>query len=302
MKSYKEGQNIRFKIKKHIELSETEKYFVLEDEFGRKQLLKSEFYENYKFKIGQDLNCRVDHINCSGKIFLEPEHPYYNEGKIYDFIIEKTEVSKNRLGDNVLLISFRDKTGNTASCLIENTDIQDYKTGQKISCKLERIKKGKVYLSPAYKKTEANFKRGEYYKFKISDIKTLKDGFKYYILSDENKKKYLLKHELYRHHNFSTGQIIECTIIKYSSKGYYIPEPKHPYYEIGKEYDFEFLKQEKDIKGNITDNFDISVKDIFGDEVKFISEKSLLKNGSEPDFIRCKVTGIKKGKPLLVVL
>ena len=41
-------------------------------------------------------------------------------------------------------------------------------------------------------------------------------------------------------------QIIECMIIKFSPKGYYVLEPKHPYYETGKEYSFEFVKQEKD--------------------------------------------------------
>ena len=83
--TYTEGQTYKYMIKNHIDLSKNEKFYVLEDQAGRKQLLNSEYYEKYNFKIGQSINCRLDHINCSGKIFLEPEHPFYMEGKVYDF-------------------------------------------------------------------------------------------------------------------------------------------------------------------------------------------------------------------------
>ncbi|MCF6365209.1 MAG: hypothetical protein L3J35_03310 [Bacteroidales bacterium] len=297
--SYKEGESIRFKINKHIELSENENYYVLKDEFGRKQLLKSDFYENYNFKIGQDIICRVDHINCSGKIFLEPEHPFYKEGKIYDFKINKAEITKDRTGKGVVSIKFIDNIGNVATCTLGSADFQEYTVGRHLSCKVERIKKGKLYLSLVNQKSQVDFNKGEYYKFKISDIKTLKDNIKYYILTDEQNNINLLKCEFYRHHNLKKGQIIECTIIKYSSKGYYILEPKHPYYEIGKTYEFEFVKEEKDAKSKITGDYDITVKDIFGEYVKFMSEKSLLIDGINPKSLKCKVSGVKKGKPLL---
>ena len=125
------------------------------------------------------------------------------------------------------------------------------------------------------------------------------DNIKYYILSDDQGKKYLLKYEYYGNHNLKIGKTIECTIIKYSSKGYYILEPRHPYYEAGKEYSFEFVKQEKDTKGEITGNYDITVKDSFGNEIKFMSYRSVLIDKNNPEKIRCKVTGIKEGKPLL---
>ncbi|MCD4792829.1 MAG: hypothetical protein K8R54_06335 [Bacteroidales bacterium] len=296
--NYKEGQSICFKINKHIELSKNESYFVLEDQFGRKQLLKSDFYENYKFKIGQDMNCRVDHINCSGKIFLEPEHPVYTEGEIYDFIIDKIEASKNRLEEQTLHFSFVDTIGNTAICITENEAREDYSVGQKIQCKLERIIKGRLNLSFA-NNDSVNFKRDRYYKFKIDDIRILKDNIKYYILSDNDKQKYLLAYEYYEHHDLIIGQTIECMIIKFSPKGYYILEPKHPFYESGTIYSFEFVKQEKDAKGEITGNYDVTVKDVFGEEVNFKSEKSLLIDGVKPEHIKCKVSGVKKGKPLL---
>ena len=297
--NYKEGESICFKIKKHIDLSENEHYYVLEDEFGRKQLLKSDFYVNYKFKIGQDLNCRVDHINCSGKIFLEPENPFYKEGEIYDFIIDKIETSKNRLEEQTLHFSFIDEIGNKAICIIDKISDKGYSTGQKIQCKVERIIKGRLNLSFV---NSINLKRDTYYKFRIDDIRVLKDNIKYYILSDNDKQKHLLACEYYEHHKLKIGQLIECKIIKFSPKGYYILEPKHPFYESGKAYKFEFVKEEKDSKGEITGNYDITVKDIFGELVKFMSEKSLLVEEVKPEIIKCKVSGVKKGKPLLFVI
>lgn len=298
---YKEGQTIQFKIKKHVELSENEHFYVLEDQFGRKQLLNSEFYEKYNFRIEQFINCRVDHINCSGKIFLEPEHPYYIEGEFYDFIINEIDLKKNNLDDYIIEIKLTDEIGNEAICKIDDDSYENYSGGQIIRCKVERIKKGKLHLSYVNNTSSVDFKRGEYYKFLLEDIRILSDNIKYYILSDDKGKKYFLKYEYYENHNLKIGQFIECTILKYSSKGFYILEPKHPYYEIDKEYNFEFLKQEKDIKGSYTGNYDISVKDTFGNEVKFVSNKSFLIDGDKPEIIKCKVTGIKKGKPLLSV-
>ena len=297
--SYKEGQTVRFKINKHIELSENENYYVLEDQSGRKQLLKSDFYENYNFKIGQDINCRVDHINCSGKIFLEPEHPVYKEDEFYDFIIAKIETSKNRLEEQTLHFSFIDAIGNTAICITENETREDYSVGQKISCKLERIIKGRLNLS-FVNINSVNLRRDTYYDFKIVDIRILSDNIKYFIMSGDDKQKYLLAYEYYENHNLEVGQIIECMIIKFSPKGYYILEPKHPFYEPGKTYSFKFLKQEKDSKGEITGNYDITVKDVFGEKVNFMSEKSLLIDGKNPENIKCKVSAVKKGKPLLI--
>jgi len=296
--SYKEGQSICFKINKHIDLSENENFYVLEDKFGRKQLLKSDLYDNYNFSIGQDINCRVDHINCSGKIFLEPEHPIYKENEVYSFTIDRIETSQNRLDEKTLHFSFIDEIGNPAKCITENENQDDYSVGQKIECKVERIIKGRLNLSFINHKSKL-LKRQVYYKFKIDNIQTLKDNVKYFILSDVDKQKHLLACEYYEHHDLKIGQTIECMIIKFSPKGYYILEPKHPFYESGKTYKFKFVKEEKDAKGEITGNYDITVKDVFGEAVNFMSEKSLFVDEVKPETIKCKVSGVKKGKPLL---
>ncbi|RLD50008.1 MAG: hypothetical protein DRI94_09815 [Bacteroidetes bacterium] len=301
MTTYKEGEKIQFKIKNLIELAENEEYYVLEDLSGQKQLLNASYYKNYQFKIGQNIICKVDHINCSGKIFLEPEHPFYKENEVYEFVIDTVEKSENRLKEIVYHLNSTDKTGNTATCITENIS-DNIKSGQKIKYKIERIKKGKLYLGIVNEISVNDLISGVYYKFKIEDIRILKDTFKYYILSDKKNRKHLLRHEFYTHHHLSIGQIIECTVIKFSSAGYPVLEPKHPVYKIGKTYKFEFVKQEKDFKGEITGNYTITVKDVFGEKVQFMSSEKLSVQKIKSGKIQCKVTGIKKGKPLLVVI
>ena len=61
MASYKEGEKIEFTIKKLVEFDENEKYYVLEDASGQKQLLNAKYYKNYNFKIGQNIICKIDH-------------------------------------------------------------------------------------------------------------------------------------------------------------------------------------------------------------------------------------------------
>jgi len=302
MASYKEGEKIEFTIKKLVEFDENEEYYLLEDVSGQKQLLNARYYKNYHFKIGQNIVCKIDHINCSGKIFLEPEHPFYKENDIYEFTIDSIKKTENRLRETVFHINSTDKTGNTATCITENISEEDYKPGQKIRYKIEHIKKGKLYLSIINQNTADDLIPGIYYKFKIDGIKTLKDGIKYYILSDTKNRKHLLQYDFYVHHHLVVGKTIKCTVIKFSSKAYPVLEPKHPFYKIGKAYKFDFVKQEKDFKGEITGNYEIAVTDVYGETVKFTSSESLETDNKLPEKIFCSVNGIKKGKPLLAFL
>lgn len=289
---YKEGSEIEFVIKKQIELAEDEKYFVLEDAEGRKQLMKSKFYKKYNFKIGGKIICKIDHINCVGKIFLEPKHPYYKQGAIYNFVINEISKQKNRVGEEVLLIKVIDKLNNSAYCKIDGGNIEEFKTSKQIKCRVELIKKGILYLNYVNGLHSENFEIGKFYDFKIVAIKVLEDSFKYYVLKDKKNNTHILKYDYYNFHNLEIGQNIQCQIIKFSSEGYFIIEPRHPYYEIGSNYEFKFLSQKKDL---LTNNFIVTVSDVFNQEVNFVETQQV-----ESENVVCKVVGIKKGKPILV--
>jgi len=289
---YKEGSNVEFIIKNQINLADNETYFVLEDKNGRKQLLKADYYKKYNLKIGSKVNCKIDHINCAGKIFIEPKHPYYEEGKIYNFTINELKIIKNRLGKDALLIRTLDKLNNIAFCKIEYEDFSKFELHQQINCKVELIKKSKLYLTFINSKNKSK-EIGKFYDFIIKNIKTLTDNFMYYILEDNEKKEYILRFEYYTHHNLQIEQKIKCRLVKFSSEGYYIIEPKHPFYKINKIYDFKILTQKKD---NITGNYNITVEDVYKQEVKFVASKHFTDKK-----ISCKTIGLKKGKPLLSI-
>ncbi len=300
MSLYKEGAHVPFTIKKLIEL-ESEEYYVLEDTSGQKQLLEANCYKHYNFKIGNEIICRIDHINCSGKVFLEPQHPVYKENDICEFTIDKIEKTENRLKETVFHIFSEDKTGNTAVCITENPDEENRKKGENVLYKIERIKKGKIYLSIVNDTTSEIMKPGVFYKFKIEAIKTLADNFDYYILSDKKSKKHLLRSDFYPHHNLKVGKTVKCRVIKYASTGYRVLEPEHPYYKIGRKYDFEFVRQTKDFKGKITGNYTIIVKDIFGDDLQFETPDSIISGEKIPKKLHCRVNDVKKGKPILEI-
>jgi len=297
-----EGKTYSFKIIKLVKLSKNEEFFILESSLGRRHLLTSKYYKRYGFEKGQTINCRVDKINCSGKIFLEPEHPHHKQGKFYYFEIKNIENQTNKFGEQVSNITVIDNLGNDAICNIDKNTAANFNVGELINCKVQRIKKGTLYLSHNSVHNKIILRHGKYYDFKISDIKKLSDNKTYYILLDNNKNKYILDYEFYDNYNFRIGQSIKCSIVKFSSKGYYFLEPQHPFYEINKEYFFKFIKHEKTSITNENEEYTITVEDIFGNEIKFTSDKDILSGEKALQEIKCKVDGLKKGKALLSLI
>ena len=80
-----EGEWLPFIIHNLVKLQDDEWYYVLQDVNGLKHFLNAQYYENYGFKPGDEILCKIDKINCTGRIYLEPKHPYYTEGEMYDF-------------------------------------------------------------------------------------------------------------------------------------------------------------------------------------------------------------------------
>ncbi|MEA3316977.1 MAG: hypothetical protein U9R54_03375 [Bacteroidota bacterium] len=294
-----EGKTYSFKLIKLVQLSKNEEFYILKNSSGRKHLLNAEYYKDYGFKNNEWINCRVDKINCSGKIFLEPEHPFHKQGEFYDFEIKNIENKTNKFGEKVLSITVIDALGNNAITNITENTAENYNIGQIINCKVQRIKKGKLYLSHNNIRNKTTLKHGNYYDFIISDIKELNDNKTYYILKDKNNNKYMLDYEFYEDYDFEIGKKIKCSIVKFSSKGYYFLEPQHPYYELNKEYLFYLIKEEKTSLLKENSEYTITVKDIFDKEIKFTNDKSILSNINTSDKIKCKVDGLKKGKALL---
>lgn len=140
-----EGSTYTFTIEKYISLPDGS-YFILFAEFNRKYLLPAAFYREFKLRIGQKIKCRIDKINCNGKIFLEPEHPLYKAGDSDLFVLTgKEERLKYKTKEKYWVI-------NAVSKLTNRAVVQDFSICGKINfpyeckCKVVKIKKGELVL------------------------------------------------------------------------------------------------------------------------------------------------------------
>ncbi len=285
---WEEGQWYPFRLHAEIVLPDGEKQYLLEDSSGTKHLLSYEHYKDYGFLKGREVRLRLDKINCSGKLFLEPEHPVYKEGDSYDFFFIRTEERENIFGETELVWLVLDAF-NHEIAIPMTIDAPEAKEGEPIRCRVSRIKKGKIYLShPMSKTSEGVLKEGHWLSFYLEPDQVEIDGIRYYILSDPGNQKHLLKKLPFLPYGFEAGQSIVCKVVKWSNKGMYILEPEHPLYREGLDYTFEIV--------GLTEN-NFSVKDVFGNIIE------IEKQNNPPivigERIALKVFEIRKGRPVL---
>jgi len=142
-----EGKWFPFKIHNLVQLQDDAWYFVLQDMNGMKHFLAAEFYESYCLKPGDEITCKIDRINCTGRIFLEPKHPRYNEGEIYYFDVIN---SPNPNNENVLIV--RDILGVLIRIPVNGLNNVDINEEKMVRCIVKNIKKGRLILEiqPVY--------------------------------------------------------------------------------------------------------------------------------------------------------
>ncbi len=74
---YTEGRYLKFTVTGHIISESGQRFFVLLSRFKNRLLIPSDTYESFGIMIGVKVKCRVDKINCSGRILLEPMHGHF---------------------------------------------------------------------------------------------------------------------------------------------------------------------------------------------------------------------------------
>ena len=145
-----EGNEFSFKVEKKIILPDGE-YYILWAEFDQKYLLPIKFYYEFNIKIGDTIKCRIDKLNCNGKVFLEPEHPVYKVGDKEFFTFKDTETRLTRKTKDKYLVrrAVGDKT-DRAMTVIKDEYIAPSQD-EKWFCEIIKIKKGELILSPLSK-------------------------------------------------------------------------------------------------------------------------------------------------------
>lgn len=299
---FSEGESHLFKIAGYTEIPDTnDSFFILENKFGGKHLLKAWPFKHYKLEIGSEVICRIDKINCSGKIFLEPENPFYKSGEVYDFEVIRISSQTNSVGETENTIIVKDRFEHENSCPLPENITSD-QIAEKIKCKVVRIKKGQLFLIHAEtENTRKLLQIGEKYNFTVHEIKDL-NRVKVYILHDDFGNSYSLKLDMYKHYNLCIGRQIECTVTKFGSDGQLKIEPNHPHYKIGKIYPFKFLRVDNDPDLLDKELKIIIVLDVYGLETKVSSYNTEIFNKPIPEYLHCLVEGVRKGKAILRII
>lgn len=138
---FTEGKWFPFKIHNLIQLQDDEWYYVLQDVNGLKHFLPAENYESYGFNTGDEITCKIDRINCTGRIFLEPKHPYYKEEEIYYFDVINHSNPGNK---NVLMV--REILGNIIEIPVNSIRKVDISENKMVRCIVKNIIKGRLIL------------------------------------------------------------------------------------------------------------------------------------------------------------
>lgn len=298
-----EGSYHFFHILKTVTIGDNESWFVMQDPMGYKVLMPARFYEKYNFQPGQKVKCRVDRINCSGRMFLEPMHPHYTEGEIYSFQPTGEGRQKSITGDEEFFIRVKDVLGYEWKVRVNSLE-KIPEDRQEVKCRLDRIKKGKLHLSLENDVSQTGtLETGKSYEFLISDEKiNPDDGLKYFILTAPDQSRHVLKKKYYLHYGLKKGQQVRCRVDKFTGEGYFFLEPENPWYKEGAIYTFKPLEIHKLNFSDGTIEDVLVLDDPHGEPIKQFIEHGQVDKLKGRESVSCRVLRIRKSRIELEVI
>lgn len=239
----KEGDSYRFLFFKQLDI-DGEDFWVVLAPNDKKYLIEARFYTPYLFQEGDYYTCKVDKVSCTGKVTLEPLHPHYKEGNVYRFKINQQELKKNSWGEPESFIIVKDIFGRESQVSLPSH--LTYSELEEIDLKVEKIRKGQLILSvPVFTGSYQHLKQGNVYSFIIQSLTTIGQDKEFFVLKDEQNALHYLRKKYYEDYGFKKGDRIQGLIIHPPERGKYYLEPLYPGYEQGKEYFFQFIREDK---------------------------------------------------------
>lgn len=292
----KEGKKYIFKLEGLVELPDGKLYHRLSDPNNVRHLLPAEPYTRYNLENLDEIICQVDKINCSGKIFLEPAHPFYKKGDRYQFQIAGFEniINSDGITEKEILVS--DKLGNMVN--VPAYWFPDAKRiGMKIWCRIARIKKGNLILVPLSNPDHTQkLNPGTEINLTKIETTTLSGDVEFFVFKDDKDKSYYLRKKYYKEYEIKKGQAVRCRAIRHNEDVFV--EPEHPHYLPGETYNFKVLFEdiiedypEKEVPV-------VVVSDLYGKKYN-IRKDSLKHFKSGIESLNCLVKEILKGRLVL---
>jgi hypothetical protein len=139
------GKNYKFKIAGITNLINNEEFYELVDEKGNFQYIRKKYYDDYGFEKGSEIICEVVETPRLYFNYLEPVHPHYKKGEIYEFDLISIETDYDIVDRSMTFVMLGDKYGNEfhANC----SSIKDIRTKPaKVRCRVENIKMSRLFL------------------------------------------------------------------------------------------------------------------------------------------------------------
>lgn len=290
-----EGESYDFQVLKRVNIADEGDFFMLRHKSGRRLLIPENYYSKYNIRVGSNIVCKVDKVSCTGKVYLEPQHPFYKEGEEYYFTnLDKVFHGEPDGNEEKLSILVKDIFNNPIKVLCNcNGD----KQLNEILLRVERIKKGIPELICPCEIQLFDCKNliGESINFSITGIRKNTRSEDEYTLVSENGYNSHLKLKHFKNYGFSIGDVINCIIYDCSSLGELKVEPEHPYYKTGIIYNFQIYRVVTEDLGENT----VTVKDIYGNLCGLQVGLADLDKVKEKTQLECRVIGFRKGKPKL---
>lgn len=286
----KTGDILQITFRKKIDISDTEEYWIGENAAGERFLIDAIAYQHYHFAVNKQATAVVDHINCSGKIFLEPEHPVYKSGKKYLFPVqtiirqnaETTEIVVEDIFKNAIQVEVNSKNINTGFSEIELT--------------VARVRKAIPVLFDATLKLANLYREHKIYSFHV-DSSINHGGDDFFVLSGKARSAHLLPKKFFSHYSISEGQVLKCEVTRVAQNGKLSLEPLHPSLRKGDVVELQFAglanpESSPAGKHKLYRFIDDDGHDFFM-SARFIDDKPL------PEKMLCKIDKFKKGAILV---
>lgn len=263
-------------------------------------MLPHKTYQNFNIELGKKIECKVDKVNCTGKVYLEPKHPYYVEGEVYSFEVVEWEKTKIVGGSEQLLVVVNDCFNNRIKVLCDK--LEEYATNIKtIDLKVIGLKKGLPELEPVnYEGKNEILKElvGKTLVFFVKEVTINASNEDVFLLECEAGYRAELKTRHFKSYGLFPGKTIKCNIYSFTGLGLLKVEPENPYYKIGKSYEFDIqgLSEEE---SSYDDSYLVILKDCMGNKCGVQVNKEEIDLVNNKTRINCRVIGFRKGRPKL---
>ena len=292
-----EGSVHTFRIIRSLTLAPGEDYYVLQDPMGYRIMMPLNHYVNYGFSDGQEIRCRVDKVNCNGRVFLEPLHPFYTEGEVYSFQVIESGSNQNILDEPEYYFLVSDVLGAQWKVVTSISEALKENPSH-IKCLVKRIKKGTMFLVPERERSPDPCPApGLTLSCLIIDERVDRaDGLAYFILQDGVGARYRLRKKYYKHYGLRKGDRISCIALERTADAAMVLEPKHPCYEVGEMADFRLVRLENLMYSDGAHQKVLVLSDCYGEDVKVHVDDDTADRIRGGDTIRAKVTGIYKSR------